>query len=888
MNFSKKTLKRIKIITYISILLIIAGIAFFAYRETQIQYCFRHLYQEKFALEESEFSPITVNVTPRDIGLRTNYVPVAESEHLIMWLDASVYDGMEITTQGSMGIAIYDKRNGEIWYSTPPMWQGYGRGNVFERAYMRSQFRLEYYDEKKKLHRQISFTEAIEKVQYELRTIPNGVRVIYFTGNKEQAVDRIPIWMSLERFEERIMQSDILTQQEKSALRNRYSNTRRADGFRYLPDTIQNNRITTEELLGYFIKIGYTEEERLADNAEGEEAYGQPLPERPRFWITTYVDFYLRDGDKFVVEVDPDNIEEFQMQVFTLEMFRYFGAATENETGYLFVPSGSGALIEMNNGKSGFGTFSQQLFGGDRLGDYKIRSQQIEPARLPVFGMIKENGAFLAYIERGAEIATISAEVSGGLRHSYNLIYPTFQLREKDEFVIATTGRSDPLDVVPKRKYGDLIRIVYCIMPEEKADYVSMANYYRDLLVEADILPSENSQKNPDPPFYVDIFGGAETQRVVLGVSRDVIVPLTTFNQAGEIAQRLNDGGINNIQMRMIGWFNRGINHDVVNNVRLIGSVGTRNEMNALARKVEGFGGNFYPDVKLMTAPLIFGNNGRGYNVPNDAARWVIGMAAITTIEVNRSMMWMGNIYHNALSFINSPTVIPRYVDNYIKNNKLDIDAISLRDMAEFLSSDMNSKYDMDRVMSSSVIQGELKKISDNFTNIIAVGGNQFALRHLDHVVGAPVTASEFYIFDKIIPFYEIVIHGLIDYAGHPINNADVDMRFYELKMAEYNIAPYFIFTHEGVQPLQFSAYNIFYSTDFEVWIEDAIAIYERWSAVSRQVRFARIIGHHVYDNGITETAYDNGVSVFVNYSRRTQEIDGISVPALSYIAHRR
>jgi hypothetical protein len=113
-------------------------------------------------------------------------------------------------------------------------------------------------------------------------------------------------------------------------------------------------------------------------------------------------------------------------------------------------------------------------------------------------------------------------------------------------------------------------------------------------------------------------------------------------------------------------------------------------------------------------------------------------------------------------------------------------------------------------------------------------------------------------------------------------------MGAYELKMAEYNIAPYFTFSQRGTDILLASPYRVFYSTEYEVWLNDAVAMYNRLYDMSKAVRFGRITGHRVYDTGVRVTEYTNPdgskVNVYVNYSQIPHIVDGHTIAPMSYV----
>ena len=110
--------------------------------------------------------------------------------------------------------------------------------------------------------------------------------------------------------------------------------------------------------------------------------------------------------------------------VHMVTLLRFFGAGGADEEGALFVPDGSGALIHFNNGKTKYPSYQQYVFGRD-LTMERTNWSRDQTIRLPVFGVMKKDAAFIGIIEEGASAAVMNADVSGRL-NNYNYVYPSF------------------------------------------------------------------------------------------------------------------------------------------------------------------------------------------------------------------------------------------------------------------------------------------------------------------------------------------------------------------------------------------------------------------------------------------------------------------------------
>ena len=79
------------------------------------------------------------------------------------------------------------------------------------------------------------------------------------------------------------------------------------------------------------------------------------------------------DGDQLKVRVHTDEINERiedaedlkNYRLITMNLVQAFGAGRTDEEGYIFVPDGSGAVINFNNGKTSTTVYNSKVYGND-------------------------------------------------------------------------------------------------------------------------------------------------------------------------------------------------------------------------------------------------------------------------------------------------------------------------------------------------------------------------------------------------------------------------------------------------------------------------------------------------------------------------------------------
>ena len=130
-----------------------------------------------------------------------------------------------------------------------------------------------------------------------------------------------------------------------------------------------------------------------------------------------------------------------------------------------------------------------------------------------------------------------------------------------------------------------------------------------------------------------------------------------------------------------------------------------------------------------------------------------------------------------------------------------------------------------------------------------------------------------------------MALHGLITYAGMPINLAQ-DYEQAVLKCVEYGSVPYFFLcdTERYVLKNSYIQDRQLYTAVYEDWKDRLVEAYERIDKALSGVQNARMIRHEKLAEDLYASTYDNGTVIYVNYGDREQNAEGIAVPAMDYV----
>ena len=161
-------------------------------------------------------------------------------------------------------------------------------------------------------------------------------------------------------------------------------------------------------------------------------------------------------------------------------------------------------------------------------------------------------------------------------------------------------------------------------------------------------------------------------------------------------------------------------------------------------------------------------------------------------------------------------------------------------------------------------------------------GGDQYTLPYTKDIVNMPMTSSNYNLIDESIPFNQIVLHGLVGYAGKPLNLAD-NYRFSMLKTIETGASPYFKWFYSDSSIVKDTEYDHLYTCDYRDWVRDAQSFYNEVNDIMNDLQGHFISDHKKIADGVYKTTYDNDKSVIVNYNQSPVMVEGLLVKGSNY-----
>ncbi len=608
----------------------------------------------------------------------------------------------------------------------------------------------------------------------------------------------------------------------------------------------------------------------------------------------------------------------------TVQILPYFGAgrtgaetAIRNDEGYNFIPDGSGATIAFDQNQK-YTQVSGTLYGSD-FGFYTganptTASYQIW--RAPVYGTVMESNmdiyrdvldaegnpvkdadgntvrelaeerkvkqGYVAFITEGESLTRIDA-ISGTGIHEYHSVSTTFFARQTDSYPldgITVSGQSAVYTKAIERKYVGNYTIKYRMLKDEDANYVGMANTYREYLEENGVL-KKLENKNKNIRLYMDLLGAIDTTKTVLGVPVETKADLTTFEDAKLILDELKEEGVSSQAVRYLGWMNGGMASTVPAKMKVVKQLGSKKELQDLIRYVQDEGNEIFLDLDFAytNSTAMFD----GYNEKDDAAKTIDGKAAF--FQTYNPIV---QAYNTQVAFVLSAKTIGSYYDK-ISEKYLDLfgegkKTVSVGSLGYALNSSQDEDFPLNREDAKDYTAFALEEIKKDFDHLILEKGNYYTWKYADTVLDIPLDSSNRNTTTAEVPFLGILLHGYMNYTGEAINMAG-DYEYTLLKTIESGANPYFVLAYKNIAELKKNGYSEYYAVEYAVWKDTIVEEYKKLNEVLSPLQNQIITGHDILQERVVRVTYENGTEIYLNYNNYAVTVEGLEIPAMGFQA---
>jgi len=771
---------------------------------------------------------------------------------------------------------VTQKSTGKVWYSNPPKAKQDPLALTKEKNNMMSTMLLKYSTENGNDDTYDLYTNSVQRGFYNISKNGNEVRIDYTVGqmDREYIFPLILYQSDLDKWQEGLSKS------KKNAMLRAYhkytKNSFKGEELesmltkypRFEEETLylvfENiQTFVKEQMEELFAEQGFTYE----DYQENKELYKETnIKEVPAFNLSV---IYRLDDKGFTVQIPFDDISyRLTYPITLLSVLPYFGAGGKEDTGYILVPEGGGGIIDFNNGKTKQNGYYADCYGWDYATDRKAVITETR-ASYPLFGISNGDSSFISLINQGAEYAGVTAEIAGKLG-SYNYARFDYRMLHSEQFEVTLRTTNSTFSYEPNLPKGEVISQSFIFV--DSPSYVDMAKEYRNIL-----FAGAQKTQNKDIPLAVEIIGAIEKKQQVFGMPKTRPYALTTYEETADIIKEIQELGFDNVNYKLSGFINGGIRSTMMNKVRFISELGGVHDFKKMLKSVSDTSAKLYLDGSVQTeyrTGLL-----KGFNKYRDAARFV----SDELCELYEySIIIYGKDEERDTYYLLNQELRDKGADKFAeKALKLGLTGISYKDNGKLLSSDFNDRHLTTRSASRQAQVDKFKEASDMGLGIMINTGNDYALPYADFITNMDLHGNSYAVIDRLVPFYQIALHGYKNYSGTAVNLAyEKDQIF--LESAETAAGLQYTFMEAPSSKLHETNYTEYYSSNFDAWKEQFKDTYERYNKVMSKVANSLIVNHEYVSDQVTKTTFDNGYAVYVNFGYQSYQ-----TPSGMYISER-
>lgn len=769
-------------------------------------------------------------------------------------------------------VAYKNERTGEIMFTNPWDLANKETSDVAGvRNEMMAQILLTYVDTLKNEKTLNSYVDAIQKGQFSISPIKNGVRVDYIMGETSARI-LVPLRIEKKAFEEKIdkpLKENLssrdylvfkayysLKQHDKKGIAAAYPVTEKKGIDIYVYNDDITDVKTLRKLEAWILAYcpDYTFAEMDSDYAFVE--FEQDATSPPVFRMSLE---YTVDSNGLVVSLPANGLryDETAYRITNFKILPYMGASYKGNAkvdaegvtykGYTMLPDGSGALYDLTTEDERLA----RVYGTDYALQNEVSGFHTEPMRMPVFGQVEEEiradgtstkRGYFAIIEEGDSLASIQINHT---QKFYSSVIMSFITRQTDVSKSGWTAYAG-------RRYTDDYQIRYVMLTDDKkaeeaqlskyyeCTWMGMACAYRDYLEAKNEGFKRLTAEDVDDsiPLYIETFGCMDTVKKVLSVPVTVSVALTSFEDVQSMYEFLLGKGVKNVDFKLTGYANGGLYSDVPYKLKWEGSVGGSGDFEDLVEYAANHPGlDIFPDFDFV---YTTGSQDSSFSMKKYATRTVDNRyTARRTYSATQQTMV------SYFQMVMSPATFDYFYEE-LEERYADYEnkAISLSTLGSDLNSDFDENKTSLREDSKNYTIQALNYFKERDYKVMVESGNAYTWGYVDHILNVPLDSNRYNKEKESIPFMGVVLHGYVEFAGSAFN-MEGNLTYAMLKAMENGAGVYFIISYANTELLKediLLSQN--YSVRYDIWQNRLVEIYHELNAVLADVQTKLIIRH--------------------------------------------
>lgn len=429
----------------------------------------------------------------------------------------------------------------------------------------------------------------------------------------------------------------------------------------------------------------------------------------------------------------------------------------------------------------------------------------------------------------------------------------------------------------------------------KEASYVGMAEVYREYLENSGVINAIANIGN-DLPLYIEAFGSMEITKKILSFPVEVSEALTTFedvrtmydelaNAKAKILEKAREyealaaaeekdidlkalyaekaadyhalsesiDNITNINFRLTGFANGGMKSTYPAKVKWDRAVGGKKGFKKLleyADTVSAAAGSnlgIYPefDFLYITNTAMFD----GIYPNGVSAKLIDNRYAEKQLYNSVAHMYEASMV-KLVSADSLEKLYEKFNKNYSKYFKDENGNVSGKISVSTLGSDINSNFDDDQPVnrdeSRRYISALLSDMKKDGYDIMVNKGNSYTYQYASHIIDAYVDSSHLRRSSYTVPFFGMVLHSYVSYAGSALNYSG-DPQYDILRSIENGASLYYILCYRNTSHMKDDEeLNKYYGVDYATWFEKIVEQYTMINDAIGGLQDYKIVSHRI------------------------------------------
>ena len=839
-------------------------------------------------LKQTQIKPIDSSLSDKAIILDYDDAPnayKAEDEKIQILKSMSLAlenEYLQLYVGSFYDIAVLDKASGEVFFSNELAYSEQEDWSDQRIAAARSQLNIEYYGASNSYFSKTSYPDCLNnngENQITVNTADGKTIVTYQFGEAvdskifcraitQEAFEKLEEtaqsfidsgelssfeWRKFKGFYDEVV-FEKLNDADKKKYTESHANIKKLKTIyvmrRGISETQKNQISKISKLLGIDVDFINQQEDTIGFINEDEN-------------VTAFFEIpvvYQLQGRDLVVSIDFKNIKDTEdFKLTKIQLLPCFGATSQNSEGYVFLPDGSGAIIENNVFNEYFSKYEFPFYGSD-YGIDILDAADIKPNNVfPVFGIRTNQSSVFAIVESGDAIGGISAQI-GNKEIMYNTACAWFTYYAQDKLYLNGLTSKDASSysfVYPNTPNTDECRVRYHFLYGDDSTYSGMAKYYQKYLTQTETL--EEKEISTNLKLDLNFVGSIKKKKTVLGVPVDASAAASDYKSVEAFLKKLNDKNIENYNVVFDGALNGGMDSSVANTAKLESVLGSEKEYESFKNYIDGSNNSLSFNIDFSRVY----KSGNGLVVKDHLAKYLTKQYVYTSEYAPPDYL---KTSENQVYMI-APMFYKTLANNFMSDySKLQTKQLHIDSIGSMLYGDYSGEDPVTRTESKAVVSAVLKDVKDN-GYILSIGnGNVYTLKYADGLKEIPTTTSNSALESYSIPFVGMVLHGYIDYSGSELNQQSNYQKALLQNIRSGAGLNFLLMTNDPLL-LENTKYSDLFSIYADNWFDEITSTYTKLNDGFASMQNCTIVNDERISLNVYRTTYSNGKSVIVNFN---------------------